>query len=121
MAGPFSDGCAIRVVSTINIATHNPPSVWWISTLSGGKRAGRVAKLVRIDEEVQRGDSACPPTIHAALSRRVGSLAAERSSPTVACGLTGREMETLEFIARGLSNKDIAARLYIALATVKNH
>jgi DNA-binding NarL/FixJ family response regulator len=35
--------------------------------------------------------------------------------------LSPREMEILQFVTRGLSNKEIAARLGISHQTVKNH
>lgn len=36
-------------------------------------------------------------------------------------GLSGREIEVLELVAEGLSNRDIGARLHISENTVKNH
>ncbi len=36
-------------------------------------------------------------------------------------GLTCREQEIAALIGKGLSNKDIAVRLHIEVATVKNH
>ena len=41
---------------------------------------------------------------------------AERAEP-----LTAREVEILRLIAAGLRNQEIAAQLYIGLATVKRH
>ena len=35
--------------------------------------------------------------------------------------LTKREIEVLEFIAKGLTNKEIAENLHISMKTVKNH
>lgn len=44
---------------------------------------------------------------------------AERS--TFPCGLTEREVEVLRLLARGLSNKEIGARLHISPRTAGNH
>jgi len=35
--------------------------------------------------------------------------------------LTGREIEVLELLARGLTNRAISARLYLSDKTVRNH
>lgn len=37
------------------------------------------------------------------------------------CGISKRELEVLQLIAQGLSNREIAERLYVSLNTVKTH
>jgi two-component system, NarL family, nitrate/nitrite response regulator NarL len=75
--------------------------------------------LVTTIESVVRDEMACSPWMATVLVRRVQALAAERPRPTHR--LTSREAEILELIAKGLSNKEIAARLFIEVTTVKNH
>jgi len=59
----------------------------------------------------------------AVLSRKVQAPAATPSSPAADLvePLSAREMEVLQLIATGLSNSEIASRLYISLSTVKGH
>jgi two-component system, NarL family, nitrate/nitrite response regulator NarL len=56
-----------------------------------------------------------------ALLRRMQTLAKSSERPSLASRLTPREREILQLIDAGLANKDIASRLHIELATVKNH
>jgi two-component system, NarL family, nitrate/nitrite response regulator NarL len=55
------------------------------------------------------------------LMRRLAQLGSVRAPEPAKSSLTRREREILRLIDEGLSNKQIAARLTIELATVKNH
>jgi len=67
------------------------------------------------------GEAACSPRMVASLLRRVAALAADRDGAAVSPQLTRRQQEIVALIDEGLSNKEIARRLSIELATVKNH
>jgi DNA-binding NarL/FixJ family response regulator len=76
--------------------------------------------LVESIRSVQRGESFCSPRMAASLFSRIAELAGERI-PESSVKLTPREVEVINKIADGLSNKEIAAQLYIEEQTVKNH
>lgn len=75
-------------------------------------------ELLTTLRQVQAGEASCSPRIAAALFRR---LAERVGTASAASALTPREREILTLIDQGLSNKEIARRLYIELPTVKNH
>jgi DNA-binding NarL/FixJ family response regulator len=79
--------------------------------------------LVRAVQSAARGEAPCSARVSRSLLLRVRSLA--RSADADASGdaprLTARELEIVALIAQGLSNKEIASRLTIERATVKNH
>jgi DNA-binding NarL/FixJ family response regulator len=70
-------------------------------------------------ESVARDELVCTPWMARVLVKRVQALASQRAQPIDR--LTARESQILELVAQGLSNKQIAARLYIEVTTVKNH
>ncbi len=77
-------------------------------------------ELVEALESVARDEALCSPPIAAALMKRVAALAtAAPAEPEVP--LTRRELEIATLVERGLSNKEIAQRLVIEVATVKSH
>jgi DNA-binding NarL/FixJ family response regulator len=67
-----------------------------------------------------RDEPLASPHVIATLMRRVAVLSQNSPTGTVG-GLTSRELEVVELIEQGLSNKEIAAQLSIAVTTVKNH
>jgi two-component system NarL family response regulator len=70
----------------------------------------RREELLDCIRRVSRGETCIPPSL-------LEKLAAGVSSET----LTGRESDVLTLLARGKSNKEIGANLYISEATVKAH
>ena len=77
--------------------------------------------LVAAVEAAANGELPCPPRLSAALARRIAALAAEKRHELGNGTLTRRQREIATLIADGLSNKQIARRLLIEQATVKNH
>jgi two-component system, NarL family, nitrate/nitrite response regulator NarL len=84
-------------------------------------RDANLDQLVEAFESAMRGEVSCSPRMAATLLRRVATLAADQAAPLPEHRLTARELEIIELIDEGLTNKEIAARLTIEVATVKNH
>jgi DNA-binding NarL/FixJ family response regulator len=74
--------------------------------------------LVAAIRAVARGESQLDPAITANVLDRLRSRAAK---PDELASLTEREKEILALIAEGLTNRQIAQRLFIAEKTVKNY
>ena len=82
------------------------------------------ADLVRLILDIHGGQQPCSGRVAAELLRRIAvteSLGIGRNAPSPALPLTRREREAAELIATGLSDKEIARRLNISLATAKLH
>jgi two-component system NarL family response regulator len=87
--------------------------------ISGAIKAGAKGYLLKDAQreellgcirKVHGGETCIPPSL-------VAKLAAGMSSEA----LTGRELDVLTLLARGKSNKEIGANLYISETTVKSH
>ncbi|RPJ24440.1 MAG: DNA-binding response regulator [Chloroflexi bacterium] len=72
--------------------------------------------------QVARGEQYLSPSLAVAIleKHQTGSVLTE-SEKSIIETLTERESEILELLARGLSNKLIAARLYLSVRTVEGH
>ena len=93
-------------------------------------------EIVRAITDVRSGAAGLSPQIQARLLERFsgpvpaaapcaeaapGAGAETRAAAVLPDGLTAREAEVLGLIAEGLSNSEIAARLFVSMATVKTH
>ena len=82
--------------------------------------AAEVASAIRA---VAQGESVCPPSLCRVLFDHVASSGAWQPGVQVRknLGLTRREQQLVQLVSEGLTNKEIAARLYLSEQTVKNH
>lgn len=70
-------------------------------------------ELFRAIRAAANGESVLAPTVASRLMTRMRALAEEN--------LSHREIEVLELVAKGRSNKDVGKALHISTATVKTH
>jgi DNA-binding NarL/FixJ family response regulator len=82
---------------------------------------GTAGDLVDAVHQAIRGEVACSPRLTSLLFGRLATLSAARIPSIDGGALTPRESEIIALIELGLSNKEIAHRLRIGTATIKNH
>jgi DNA-binding NarL/FixJ family response regulator len=96
-----------------------------VSALRAGARGYLLKGSSRTDiaravEGVAAGGVVLGPTVGAAVLGQLNSSAGRRGSVSPFPGLTERELEVLEHVARGRSNGDIARHLFLSEKTVRN-
>nr|WP_237742747.1 response regulator transcription factor [Actinopolymorpha alba] len=124
---PELDG--LRATRLLLDTVADPPKVLVVTTFENDEyvyealRAGasgfllkraRPAEILQAVRLVASGDSLLFPAA-------IRSLAARHGTPRPPHPLTGREAETLRLMAEGLSNAEIAGRMYVSPETVKTH
>jgi DNA-binding NarL/FixJ family response regulator len=77
--------------------------------------------LVHAIRVVASGAGLLDPAVTRRVIEEFARTPAPLSAPPQVATLTAREVEVLHLVARGLSNAEIAARLYVSEATVKTH
>jgi len=78
-------------------------------------------RLVEAIRAAARGESFLQPAIASKVLAEFNRLSRAAPAPAALPELSEREREVLRHLARGASNKEIAAQLDIAEGTVKNH
>ena len=84
------------------------------------------ASAIEVADAIRRvaaGEAICPPNLCRTLFDQVASSGAWQPGIQVRknLGLTRREQQLVQLVSEGLTNKEIAARLYLSEQTVKNH
>lgn len=85
------------------------------------------ARLVEAVQAAARGESVLQPSVAAKVVARIAALPDTGPAPSVprpqplVVPLSERELAVLRLLADGRSNREIAATLYLAEGTVKNH
>jgi NarL family two-component system response regulator LiaR len=75
-------------------------------------------QLIQSIRQVHRGESSMDPSIARKIMKEIQEEPAIKDPPDP---LTARELEVLQLLAKGLSNKEIATQLVVAEVTIRTH
>jgi DNA-binding NarL/FixJ family response regulator len=110
--GPSGSGKSTLMLTTYDTDSHVLPAIEAGATGYLLKDAPR-AELLRAVRAAARGEAVLSPSVAARLMSR---FRAPGTGPLSQC-----ELEVLELVAAGTTNREAAARLFITEATVKTH
>ncbi|MFI6130609.1 response regulator [Micromonospora sp. NPDC051141] len=79
------------------------------------------ALLVEAVRAAHNGDALVSPSVTLRLLRHVTAAARPAAAARSTARLSARELEVVRAVARGRTNQEIAAELFISLSTVKSH
>lgn len=113
----------------------DPPPVLVLTTFDGDPdvllalRAGasgyllkrNVGDLARAVRQVAAGETWLDPAVAGQVLAALASVPSPGSPDAVVARLTGREREVLALLAQGLSNAELAQRLFVGVGTIKTH
>jgi DNA-binding NarL/FixJ family response regulator len=109
----------LTLVETLTRRTPEIVAIVLVETIeteivTAARRAGAAAVIMR---------SIAPAELPLAIDRAAASRTVPRATEGAAAaeGLSFRELEVLDCVAHGLSNKEIARELFVTEQTVKNH
>jgi DNA-binding NarL/FixJ family response regulator len=113
-------------VVVIAVAETVEKVIAWAEAGAAGyvPRTASLADFVPLLVDIRRGNQPCSASVAGGLLRRLsngGTTNGRNHNVTVLSTLTARETQIAQMIAAGMSNKDIARRLNIGLATAKTH
>jgi DNA-binding NarL/FixJ family response regulator len=105
------------------IADGDADIVAWAEAGASGYvgRDGSAEDLASAVDGALRGEVFCSARLAGLLFARVAELSGRATPAVETTGLTSREREVVVLVEQGLPNKEIARRLGIGHATVKNH
>ena len=126
VAEAMSLRCWTPRVIVLGLGEDEPSPADFVACAEAGvagyvSRSDSLSTLIDTIRNALQDELRCSPRISAALLRRVAELAQGRVDALDRSPLTVREREVLGLLDEGLSNKEIATRLGIAVTTVKHH